>query len=58
MLHYNDGACGINAVLSYFSICSGIFMESGTFKKNMISMKKMNIKSTVSGKKRGNIKEL
>ena len=52
VLHYNDGARGINAVLSYFSICSGIFMESGTLKKNTISMKKMNIKSTISGEKK------
>ena len=52
VLHYNEGASGISDVFSYFNITSGIYMEKGNMAKNKTSIKKMNIKTSESGKKR------
>ena len=32
ILHYNEGACGISKVFSYFKIDNGYYMEKGRSK--------------------------
>ena len=50
VLHYNEGACGISKVFSYFKIDNGYYMEKGSIKRNKV--RKMDIKSSVDGKTR------
>ena len=52
ILHYNEGACGINNVFSCFKIDNGYYMEEGSIKRNKISIRKMNLKCSVGGKTR------
>ena len=51
VLHYNEGACGISNVFSYFKIDNG-YMEKGSIKRNKVSIRKMDIKSSEDGKTR------
>lgn len=51
ILHYDKGSCGTSNVLSYFKIRNGYYMEQGHIKKNKISIRKMNIKTSDSLKK-------
>ena len=50
VLHYNEGACGISNVFSYFKIDNGYYMEKGSIKRNKVSVRKMDIKSSEGGK--------
>ena len=52
VLHYNEGACGISKVFSYFKIDNGYYMEKGSIKRNKVSIRKMDIKSSEGGKTR------
>ena len=52
VLHYNEGACGISNVFSYFKIDNGCYMEKISIKKNKVSIRKMDIKSSEDGKTR------
>ena len=46
VLHYNEVACGISKVFSYFKIDNGYYMEKGSIKRNIVSIGKMDIKSS------------
>ena len=52
VLHYNEGACGISKVVSYFKIDNGYYVEKGSIKRNKVSIRKMDIKSSEGGKTR------
>ena len=52
VLHYNEGECGISKVFSYFKIDNGYYMEKGSIKRNKVSIRKMDIKSSESWKTR------
>ena len=52
VLRYNEGGCGISKVFSYFKIGNGYYMEKGSIKRNKVSIRKMDIKSSVGGKTR------
>ena len=52
VLHYNEEACGISNVFSYFKIDNGYYMEKGSIKRNKVSVRKMDIKSSEGGKKK------
>ena len=52
VLHYNEGACGISNVFSYFKIDNGYYMEKGSIKRNKVSIRKMDIKSLEGGNTR------
>ena len=52
VLHHNEGACGISKVVSYFKIDNGYYVEKGSIKRNKVSIRKMNIKSSEGGKTR------
>ena len=52
VLHYNDSAHGVDDVLAYFSVKSGVFMEHGSMRKNVKSINKMNIKSSVASREK------
>ena len=56
VLHYNEGACGISNVFSYFKIDNGYYMEKGSIKRNKVSVRKMNIKSSEDGKTKKKIR--
>ena len=46
VLHYNEVACGISMVFSYFKIDNGYYMEKGGIKRNKVTIRKMDIKSS------------
>ena len=50
VLHYNERTCGISNVFSYFEIDKGYYMEKGSIKRNKVSVRKMDIKSSEGGK--------
>ena len=52
VLRYNEGECGISKVFSYFKIGNGYYMKKGSIKRNKVSIRKMDIKSSVGGKTR------
>ena len=52
VLRYNEGGCGISKVFSYFKIGNGYYMKKGSIKRNKVSIRKMDIKSSVGGKTR------
>ena len=52
VLHYNEGARGISKVFCYFKINNGYYMEKGSIKRNKVSIRKMDIKSSEGGKTR------
>ena len=47
VLHYNEGACGISNVFLYFKIDYGYYMEKKIAKRNKVSVRKMDVKSSI-----------
>ena len=54
VLHYNEGACGIGNVFSYFKIDNGHYIEQDSIKRNKISIREINVKCSEGGKTRIN----
>ena len=54
VLHYNEGACGIGNVFSYFKIDNGHYIEKDSIKRNKISIREINVKCSEGGKTRIN----
>ena len=54
VLHYNEGACGIGNVFSYFKIDNGHYIEKDSIKRNKISITEINIRCSEGGKTRIN----